>query len=187
MEALTQALSSSFSVSREPNTTSAPHPRLAQYKSKYSVLEQSERRRRFLELQKEWVIPNLRCFNVFSYDHSDPESERGGLEPWCSLLIWQMNSRSENLVVTDLNAFCRKRLNYVNHARRLADGDWTGADSEDEEEKEKKEKKSQQQLDKSADEDGMEIEERKKLPRHYANQVLIKYIARGWCFWCKHP
>ncbi len=27
----------------------------------------------------------------------------------------------------------RKRLNYVNHARRLADGDWTGADSEDEE------------------------------------------------------
>ncbi|XP_056595636.1 snurportin-1 [Triplophysa dalaica] len=118
MEALTQALSSSFSVSREPNTTSAPHPRLAQYKSKYSVLEQSERRRRFLELQKE------------------------------------------------------KRLNYVNHARRLADGDWTGADSEDEEDKEK-EKKSQQQLDKSADEDGMEIEERKKLPRHYANQLML--------------
>ncbi|XP_042571007.1 snurportin-1-like [Cyprinus carpio] len=117
MEALTQALSSSFSVSREPNSTSAPHPRLAQYKSKYSVLEQSERRRRFLELQKE------------------------------------------------------KRLNYVNHARRLADGDWTGADSEDEEKDE--EKKSQQQLENSADEEGMEIEQRKKLPKHYANQLML--------------
>lgn len=117
MEALTQALSSSFSVSKEPNSTSAPHPRLAQYKSKYSVLEQSERRRRFLELQKE------------------------------------------------------KRLNYVNHARRLADGDWTGADSEDEEDEE--EKKSQQQLDKSTDDEGMEIEQRKKLPRHYANQLML--------------
>lgn len=116
MEALTQALSSSFSVSKEPNSTSAPHPRLAQYKSKYSVLEQSERRRRFLELQKE------------------------------------------------------KRLNYVNHARRLADGDWTGADSEDEEDEEKK---SQQQLDKSTDDEGMEIEQRKKLPRHYANQLML--------------
>ncbi|XP_065147525.1 snurportin-1 [Paramisgurnus dabryanus] len=116
MEALTQALSSSFSVSKEPNSTSAPHPRLAQYKSKYSVLEQSERRRRFLELQKE------------------------------------------------------KRLNYVNHARRLADGDWTGADSEDEEDEDKK---SQQQLNKSTDEEGMEIEQRKKLPRHYANQLML--------------
>ncbi|XP_055049424.2 snurportin-1 [Misgurnus anguillicaudatus] len=116
MEALTQALSSSFAVSKEPNSTSAPHPRLAQYKSKYSVLEQSERRRRFLELQKE------------------------------------------------------KRLNYVNHARRLADGDWTGADSEDEEDEEKK---SQKQLDKSTDEEGMEIEQRKKLPRHYANQLML--------------
>ncbi|RXN05290.1 snurportin-1-like isoform X2 [Labeo rohita] len=116
MDALTQALSSSFSVSREPNSTSAPHPRLAQYKSKYSVLEQSERRRRFLELQKE------------------------------------------------------KRLNYVNHARRLADGDWTGADSEDEE---NEEKKSKQQLENSADEEGMEIEQRKKLPKYYANQLML--------------
>uniref|UniRef100_G3NX43 Snurportin-1 n=1 Tax=Gasterosteus aculeatus TaxID=69293 RepID=G3NX43_GASAC len=76
MDDLTKALSASFAVSKEPNSTAAPHPRLAQYKSKYSVLEQSERRRRFLDLQKS------------------------------------------------------KRLNYVNHARRLADGDWTGADSD---------------------------------------------------------
>lgn len=52
MDALTQALSASFAVSKEHNSTAAPHPRLAQYKSKYSVLEQSERRRRFLDLQK---------------------------------------------------------------------------------------------------------------------------------------
>uniref|UniRef100_A0A673J8E1 Snurportin-1 n=1 Tax=Sinocyclocheilus rhinocerous TaxID=307959 RepID=A0A673J8E1_9TELE len=125
MEALTQALSSSFAVSREPNSTSAPHPRLAQYKSKYSVLEQTERRRRFLELQKE------------------------------------------------------KRLNYVNHARRLADGDWTGADSEDEE---GEEKTSQPQLENSADEEGMEIEQRKKLPKHYANQgSTSSYTKSGYC------
>lgn len=52
MDDLTKALSASFAVSKEPNSTAAPHPRLAQYKSKYSVLEQSERRRRFLDLQK---------------------------------------------------------------------------------------------------------------------------------------
>lgn len=55
MEQLTEALSASFAVSRQPNSTAAPHPRLAQYKSKYSALEQSERRRRFLQLQKRCV------------------------------------------------------------------------------------------------------------------------------------
>lgn len=108
MDELSQALSASFSVSQEPNSTSAPHPRLAQYKSKYSVLEQSERRRRFLELQKS------------------------------------------------------KRLNYVNHARRLADGDWTGADSDEEQGEEVE-----------AEEEGMEIGEKKKLPKHYANQLML--------------
>ncbi|GAA6084578.1 snurportin-1 isoform X2 [Tachysurus ichikawai] len=53
MEALTEALSSSFCVTREHNSTSAPHPRLAQYKSKYSALDQDERRRKFLKEQKE--------------------------------------------------------------------------------------------------------------------------------------
>ena len=52
MDDLTRALSASFAVSKVPNSTSSAHPRLAQYKSKFSVLEQSERRRRFLELQK---------------------------------------------------------------------------------------------------------------------------------------
>ncbi|KAJ8417047.1 hypothetical protein AAFF_G00282740 [Aldrovandia affinis] len=114
MDDITRALSASFSVSAEPNSTAAPHPRLSQYKCKYSVLEQSERRRRFLDLQK------------------------------------------------------TKRLNYVNHARRLADGDWTGADSEEEEELESGEKEAGEK-----EEEGMEIEQRKKLPRHYANQLML--------------
>ncbi len=143
MDALTQALSSSFSVSREPNSTSAPHPRLAQYKSKYSVLEQSERRRRFLELQKQWAY------------------------------LTQPHRTQDQLLSTTfidrIHCVGRKRLNYVNHARRLADGDWTGADSEDEEDEEKK---SQRQLENSVDEEGMEIEQKKKLPKYYANQVL---------------
>lgn len=66
-----------------------------------------------------------------------------------------------------------KRLNYVNHARRLADGDWTGSDSDPEEDMEKQEEGEQQQ-DGSAEEEGMEIE-RRKLPKHYANQVSV------WC------
>ncbi|XP_061078251.1 snurportin-1 [Conger conger] len=125
MDDITRALSASFSVSAEPNSTAAPHPRLAQYKSKYSILEQGERRRRFLELQK------------------------------------------------------TKRLNYVNHARRLAEGDWTGADSEEEEEEEEREKKKKQpevngkEMDQEEDDEGMEIEQRKRLPRHYANQLML--------------
>ncbi|XP_027028867.2 snurportin-1 isoform X1 [Tachysurus fulvidraco] len=112
MEALTEALSSSFCVTREHNSTSAPHPRLAQYKSKYSALDQDERRRKFLKEQKE------------------------------------------------------KRLNYVNHARRLAAGDWTGTDSDEEE------KQKSQEQDEVEDE-GMEVEQHKKLPRHYANQLML--------------
>lgn len=54
MDDLTEALSASFVVSKDNNSTAAPHPRLAQYKCKYSVLEQSERRRHFLDLQKRW-------------------------------------------------------------------------------------------------------------------------------------
>ena len=66
-----------------------------------------------------------------------------------------------------------KRLNYVNHARRLADGDWTGEDSDGEEGMEKKEQGEQQQDDTTEEEEeGMEIE-RRKLPKHYANQVSV--------------
>nr|XP_058914881.1 snurportin-1 isoform X2 [Kogia breviceps] len=105
MEELSQALASSFSVSQDLNSTAAPHPRLSQYKSKYSSLEQSERRHRLLELQKS------------------------------------------------------KRLDYVNHARRLAEDDWTGMESEEEEEKK--------------DDEEMDIDAGKKLPKRYANQLML--------------
>ncbi|XP_024088020.1 snurportin-1 isoform X2 [Pongo abelii] len=104
MEELSQALASSFSVSQDLNSTAAPHPRLSQYKSKYSSLEQSERRRRLLELQKS------------------------------------------------------KRLDYVNHARRLAEDDWTGMESEEENKK---------------DDEEMDIDTVKKLPKRYANQLML--------------
>uniref|UniRef100_A0A671DIB1 Snurportin-1 n=1 Tax=Rhinolophus ferrumequinum TaxID=59479 RepID=A0A671DIB1_RHIFE len=104
MEELSQALASSFSVSQDLNSTAAPHPRLSQYKSKYSSLEQSERRRRLLELQKS------------------------------------------------------KRLDYVNHARRLAEDDWTGMESEEEEKK---------------DDEEMDTDTGRKLPKRYANQLML--------------
>ncbi|XP_055984740.1 snurportin-1 [Sorex fumeus] len=104
MEELSQALAGSFSVSQDLNSTAAPHPRLSQYKSKYSSLEQSERRRKLLELQKS------------------------------------------------------KRLDYVNHARRLAEDDWAGMDSEEEDKK---------------DDEEMDIDAGKKLPKRYANQLML--------------
>ncbi|XP_069758911.1 snurportin-1 isoform X3 [Narcine bancroftii] len=60
-----------------------------------------------------------------------------------------------------------QRLNYVNHARRLAEDDWTrGEDSEEEVEKEE-----------------MEVEvAKKKLPKHYANQgSTAAYTRSGFC------
>nr|XP_010329151.2 snurportin-1 isoform X2 [Saimiri boliviensis boliviensis] len=113
MEELSRALASSFSVSQDLNSTAAPHPRLSQYKSKYSSLEQSERRQRLLELQKS------------------------------------------------------KRLDYVNHARRLAEDDWTGMESEEEDKK---------------DDEEMDIDTVKKLPKRYANQGSTSaYTKSGYC------
>ncbi|XP_077174205.1 snurportin-1 isoform X2 [Paroedura picta] len=107
MEELSQALACNFSVSQDINSTAAPHPRLGQYKAKYSSLEQAERRRRLLELQK------------------------------------------------------NKRLDYVNHARRLAEDDWAGMEEEEEKEAAKE------------DVESMEVEARKKLPKRYANQLML--------------
>ncbi|XP_078541214.1 snurportin-1 isoform X2 [Lissotriton helveticus] len=107
MDELSQALAGSFSVSQEPNSTAAPHPRLAQYKSKYSSLEQGERRRKLLELQK------------------------------------------------------LKRLDYVNHARRLAEDDWTQKDDVEEKPEE------------GAGDEEMDVDAGKKLPKFYANQLML--------------
>lgn len=59
----------------------------------------------------------------------------------------------------------------MNHARRLADGDWTGADSDGEEDMEKQDEGEREQYGNTEDE-GMEVE-RRKLPKHYANQVSV--------------
>ncbi|XP_062998964.1 snurportin-1 isoform X2 [Elgaria multicarinata webbii] len=112
MEELSQTLACSFAVSQDLNSTAAPHPRLAQYKSKYSSLEQSERRRRLLEFQK------------------------------------------------------TKRLDYINHARRLAEDDWTGTDEEEEEKMKMKDAANR-------DSEDMEVETVKKLPKRYANQLML--------------
>ncbi|NXV81242.1 SPN1 protein, partial [Atlantisia rogersi] len=52
-----------------------------------------------------------------------------------------------------------RRLDYVNHARRLAEDDWTGVESEGEEEDE--------------DEEEMDVDAGKKLPKRYANQLML--------------
>lgn len=67
-----------------------------------------------------------------------------------------------------------KRLNCVNHARRLANGDWTGADSDEEEDMEKQ-KETEQQQDGKTEEEEMEVERRK--PRSYANQVQFRPVC----------
>uniref|UniRef100_A0A2K5WBL2 Snurportin-1 n=1 Tax=Macaca fascicularis TaxID=9541 RepID=A0A2K5WBL2_MACFA len=51
-----------------------------------------------------------------------------------------------------------KRLDYVNHARRLAEDDWTGMESEEEDKK---------------DDEEMDIDTVKKLPKRYANQLML--------------
>jgi len=56
MEELTASLAGSFRVSVTPNSTAAPHPRFADYKCKTDFASQSERRRQYLELQKQYVL-----------------------------------------------------------------------------------------------------------------------------------
>lgn len=54
----------------------------------------------------------------------------------------------------------RRRLDYVNHARRLAEDDWADVESEEEEGKDAEE-----------EEEEMDVDAGKKLPKRYANQV----------------
>ncbi|XP_063201617.1 snurportin-1 isoform X2 [Chroicocephalus ridibundus] len=53
-----------------------------------------------------------------------------------------------------------RRLDYVNHARRLAEDDWAGVESEGEEEKDEEEEE-------------MDVDAVKKLPKRYANQLML--------------
>ncbi|KAL7980362.1 hypothetical protein Chor_014691 [Crotalus horridus] len=121
MEELSQALACNFVVSQDLNSPAAPHPRLAQYKPKYSSLEQGERRRRLLELQK------------------------------------------------------TKRLDYINHARRLAEDDWSYTAEEEKEEEEVEDDKGKEGEKAKADggHEDMELDLVKKLPKRYANQLML--------------
>ena len=55
MDDLTAQLAGSFSVTREPNQTSSPHPRYSQYKLKSTKHDQESRRIRLLEIQKKYI------------------------------------------------------------------------------------------------------------------------------------
>ncbi|XP_057224715.1 snurportin-1 isoform X2 [Malurus melanocephalus] len=55
-----------------------------------------------------------------------------------------------------------RRLDYVNHARRLAEDDWAGVESEDEEKE-----------GEDAEEEAMDVDAGKKLPKRYANQLML--------------
>ena len=52
MDELTAALATNFSVTSDPNNTSAPHPRYAEYKKKNSGSDQDSRRKNILDDQK---------------------------------------------------------------------------------------------------------------------------------------
>ncbi|KAF1520186.1 Snurportin-1, partial [Eudyptes sclateri] len=56
----------------------------------------------------------------------------------------------------------RRRLDYVNHARRLAEDDWAGVESEGEEKE-----------GEDAEEEEMDVDPGKKLPKRYANQLML--------------
>lgn len=70
-------------------------------------------------------------------------------------------------------------MNYVNHARRLANGDWTGADSDGEEDMEKQNEGEQEQ-DGNGEEEEMEVERKK--PKDYANQVSVLAINDAFIY-----
>ncbi|NXD29355.1 SPN1 protein, partial [Spelaeornis formosus] len=55
-----------------------------------------------------------------------------------------------------------RRLDYVNHARRLAEDDWAGMESEDEDRE-----------GEDAEEEEMDVDACKKLPKRYANQLML--------------
>ncbi|XP_048812517.1 snurportin-1 [Lagopus muta] len=56
-----------------------------------------------------------------------------------------------------------RRLDYVNHARRLAEGDWAGVESDEDEGKDGDEE----------EEEEMEVDAGRRLPKRYANQLML--------------
>ncbi|CAE1298263.1 SNUPN [Acanthosepion pharaonis] len=78
MDELNSTFASSFQVTFEPNTTAAPHPRFNQYKCQKKILDQNERRRRILLLQKEKrfdYLSNVRKMTCNDWTEDDDEEE----------------------------------------------------------------------------------------------------------------
>ncbi|KAK3097029.1 hypothetical protein FSP39_005735 [Pinctada imbricata] len=76
MDELTQQLAGSFTVSNDPNSTAAQHPRFAQYKSRTSV-DQNTRRDRILNHQKDRrfdFMSHVRNLSDDLWDNTDAES-----------------------------------------------------------------------------------------------------------------
>ncbi|XP_013389830.1 snurportin-1-like [Lingula anatina] len=81
MEDLVASLAGSFSVTSEPNSTAAPHPRFSQYKVKGNVLDQAERRKRMLDAQKKQRFDYLSYLrNVAEDDWTEDDNEMYGEE-----------------------------------------------------------------------------------------------------------
>lgn len=78
MDELSSSFASSFQVTFEPNTTAAPHPRFSQYKCQKKILDQNERRRRILLLQKEKrfdYLSNVRKMTCNDWTEDDDEEQ----------------------------------------------------------------------------------------------------------------
>ncbi|XP_060066371.1 uncharacterized protein LOC132546666 [Ylistrum balloti] len=77
MDALTAQLAADFSVSSDPNSTAAQHPRFSQYKSRGDALDQNTRRSRILKAQKRQrfdFLCHIRCLSEDTWDKADAES-----------------------------------------------------------------------------------------------------------------
>ncbi|XP_021263181.1 snurportin-1, partial [Numida meleagris] len=62
----------------------------------------------------------------------------------------------------------RRRLDYVNHARRLAEGDWAGVESDEEGGKDGDGAEEEEE-----EEEEMEVDAGRRLPKRYANQLML--------------
>ncbi|XP_069138797.1 snurportin-1-like [Argopecten irradians] len=77
MDELTAQLAADFSVSSDPNSTAAQHPRFSQYKSRGDVLNQNTRRLKILKAQKKQrfdYLCHMRCLAEDTWEKADAES-----------------------------------------------------------------------------------------------------------------
>ncbi|XP_033750905.1 uncharacterized protein LOC117335093 [Pecten maximus] len=77
MDELTAQLAADFSVSSDPNSIAAQHPRYSQYKSRGDVPDQNTRRSKILKAQKRQRFDYLchtRCLSEDTWEKADAES-----------------------------------------------------------------------------------------------------------------